>query len=403
MSSPPQPSNHLTPGDPAPWFTAPTHSNARYHFDTVAGRFVVISFFGKAATPAFQSLHGWIASNRTMFDDHQFAFFGVTSDPEDFEQKRVTESIPGIRWFLDADGAVARSFRALGDPDDPTSVQPQTLILDPSLRVIAWISMADIDQHHATLGKYMRALPPIDSDRWASGPAPVLIVPRILEPAFCRTLIEYYETAGGSPSGYMSSDGTRSIGVYNPNRKRRSDCVIEDEAIRAGLRQRISRRLVPMIERAYQFKVSRIERYIVACYDGADRGAFATHRDNTTPATKHRRFAVTINLNAEDYEGGDLRLPEFGRRAYRAPTGGALVFSCSMLHEALPVTAGKRYATLPFLYDDAAAVIREATRHLIVPVPVPGQTKEEDEQAIESAPDQGDTVRDGRIGSAAAQ
>jgi predicted 2-oxoglutarate/Fe(II)-dependent dioxygenase YbiX len=61
----------------------------------------------------------------------------------------------------------------------------------------------------------------------------------------------------------------------------------------------------------------------------------------------HRRFAVTINLNAEDYEGGDLRLPEFDRRTYRAPTGGAVVFSCSLLHEATPVTKGTRYWSAP--------------------------------------------------------
>ena len=36
-----------------------------------------------------------------------------------------------------------------------------------------------------------------------------------------------------------------------------------------------------------------------------------------------RRFAVTINLNSEEYEGGDLMFPEFGRAVYRAPTGGA--------------------------------------------------------------------------------
>ena len=50
---------------------------------------------------------------------------------------------------------------------------------------------------------------------------------------------------------------------------------------------------------------------------------------------------MTINLNADDYEGGDLRFPEFGPRTYRAPTGGAVVFSCSLLHEATPVTRGR--------------------------------------------------------------
>lgn len=43
-----------------------------------------------------------------------------------------------------------------------------------------------------------------------------------------------------------------------------------------------------------------------------------------------------------------------------------MVFSCSLPHEATPVTNGVRYATLPFLYDDAAAEIRQANAHTIV-------------------------------------
>jgi predicted 2-oxoglutarate/Fe(II)-dependent dioxygenase YbiX len=42
-----------------------------------------------------------------------------------------------------------------------------------------------------------------------------------------------------------------------------------------------------------------------------------------------------------------------------APAGGAVVFSCSLLHEATPVTSGSRYVFLPFLYDDEAARIRQ--------------------------------------------
>ena len=101
-----------------------------------------------------------------------------------------------------------------------------------------------------------------------------------------------------------------------------------------------------------------MERYLIGCY-AAGAGHFRPHRDNTTKGTAHRQFAVTINLNAGDYDGGDLRFPEFGTRTYCAPTGGAIVFSCSLLHEATPVTRGKRYAFLPFLYDEDAAILRE--------------------------------------------
>jgi predicted 2-oxoglutarate/Fe(II)-dependent dioxygenase YbiX len=55
-----------------------------------------------------------------------------------------------------------------------------------------------------------------------------------------------------------------------------------------------------------------------------------------------------------------LSFPEFGPRRYRAPTGGAVVFSCSLLHQVDPVTRGRRHAFLPFLYDEEAARLREA-------------------------------------------
>ena len=40
---------------------------------------------------------------------------------------------------------------------------------------------------------------------------------------------------------------------------------------------------------------------------------------------------MSVNLN-DDYEGGAVRFPEFGGGLYRPPAGGALVFSCSLLH-----------------------------------------------------------------------
>jgi predicted 2-oxoglutarate/Fe(II)-dependent dioxygenase YbiX len=140
--------------------------------------------------------------------------------------------------------------------------------------------------------------------------------------------------------------------------KRRADCDIDDQKLRDACMHRISWRLLPEIERAFAYRATRMERYIVACYDAQGGGFFKPHRDNTTKGTAHRRFAVTVNLNADEYEGGDLRMPEYGSRTYRAPTGGAVVFSCSLLHEATAVTRGRRYAFLPFLYDDEAANIR---------------------------------------------
>ncbi len=114
-----------------------------------------------------------------------------------------------------------------------------------------------------------------------------------------------------------------------------------------------------MIQRGLSFDVTRIERYVVSCYDAADGAVFHAHRDSTTFGTAHRKFACSINLN-DGFAGGDLRFPEFGPRTYRPPLGGAVVFSCTLLHEATQVTAGRRYAFLPFFYDEAGAEVLAA-------------------------------------------
>jgi predicted 2-oxoglutarate/Fe(II)-dependent dioxygenase YbiX len=174
----------------------------------------------------------------------------------------------------------------------------------------------------------------------------------------CQRLIATYDAQGGKPSGVMRDIDGRTVGVMD-GFKRRSDVTITDDAFRDELMGRLRRCLIPEIRKVFQFEATRLERYLVACYDAREGGYFKPHRDNETLGTAHRRFAVSINLNAEDFEGGDLRFPEFGPRTYRPPTGGAVVFCCSLQHEATPVTKGRRYAFLPFLYDEAGQTIRE--------------------------------------------
>ncbi len=369
MAAPPR----LAPGDAAPWFTAATSANPRYVFSSVAGRYVVLCFLGSAARPEAQAALRAVAEHRALFDDARVALFGVSLDPEDRRQGRLRDAVPGIRHFWDFDGVVSRLYGALLPPPAPPApvadsidgdrgraaavFRPFWLVLDPMLRVLARLPLAE----SAAAMRLLAALPPPEHHAGVAGmPAPVLVLPRVFEPEFCRRLIGLYERQGGQPSGFMREVDGRTVAVFDHGHKRRADHVIGDEAVRAAARERIVRRLVPEIEKAFQFRATRMERYIVACYDAAEGGHFAAHRDNTTKGTAHRKFAVTLNLNAEDYEGGDLRFPEFGARSYRAPTGGAVVFSCSLLHEAQPVTRGRRYVFLPFLYDEAAAKLREA-------------------------------------------
>jgi predicted 2-oxoglutarate/Fe(II)-dependent dioxygenase YbiX/peroxiredoxin len=371
----------LLPGDPAPYFVVSSNVNPRFNFDTTAGRYIVLSFFASSAHPFARSMLDELERRREAFDTNNLIFFGVSIDPED-KQRLAHQNWPGFRFFWDFDFQVSRKYGAMPDGEAPTSpgaipgdgsdrlfdapspskmeYYPHTVVLDQAMRVIAVLSFAGEPADHVN-----QIIETIDSHPKLSDlqtRAPVLIVPYVFEPELCQRLIEYYHSHDAEDSGFMRDVDGKTVGVLDYSHKRRMDCEISDEDLIHTTQERIKRRIVPAIRQAYQFHATRIERHIVACYDAAQGAHFRAHRDNTTMGTAHRRFAITINLNSPEYEGGEIWFPEFGQQLYKAPSGAAIVFSCSLLHEVPRVTKGKRYAFLPFLYDDAAAALRERNR-----------------------------------------
>jgi predicted 2-oxoglutarate/Fe(II)-dependent dioxygenase YbiX/peroxiredoxin len=357
----------LASGDPAPWFHQRSTSNPRYAFDTVAGRWVVLCFFGTAGDADGKRALAAVAANRALFDDERACFFGVSLDPDDEVMQRVAESMPGLRYFWDFDGTIARAYGAI--PQDATPGAQLELrrfwaVLDPLLRVRRIVPFEPEGGEIAGLIAYLKQLPAPDRFADVDVPAPVLILPDVFEPEFCRQLIALYEDKGGKASGFMREVEGRTVEIKDARHKVRRDVLIEDQALMHQIQVRIHRRIVPEIRKVHQFQVTRMERYLIACYAAEEMGHFRAHRDNTTRGTAHRRFAVSINLN-HDFEGGEIGFPEYGPKGFRLPTGTACVFSCSLLHQVSAVTEGKRYAFLPFLYDDAAARIREANNEFL--------------------------------------
>ncbi len=360
---------NLMRGDPAPRFTAATASNPRYIFDTVAGRYVVLCFFVSSSTPGGAAALGVVAANRHRFDDERLCFFGVTVDPKDRESGRVQQSLPGVRHFWDFDGSVCRLYGAVPretGPDGQVGARQFWVVLDPTLRVLEVIPFKPGGAEHAELFACLDALPPPHLHAGQPVQAPVLVLPHVFEPDFCCSLIGLHEADGGRDTGFMSDVSGKTVELKDPARKRRRDFMVEDESVILAAQQRIRRRIVPEIARLYFFDATRIERYLVGCYTADEGGHFAPHRDNTTRGTAHRRFAVSINLN-EDFDGGEVSFPEYGPRGFKPPVGGAVVFSCSLMHAVSSVSRGRRYAFLPFLYDEAAAKIRAANNRFLDP------------------------------------
>lgn len=353
----------ITVGEPAPWFSSRSSSSERYHIDTVAGRYNVLAFYGTTNTNFGKKINAFAHSTNDLFDGCNLCFFGVSNDPNDEAESKVTECIPGIRYFWDFDKKVSNLYKVINSKG---LFKETVYVLDPMLRVVgAFIFGAEIADFSELLD-FLKQLPKIKPPHLAIPQAPVLVIPYVFEPALCKALIDYYNKQGGEDSGFMREVGGKTVAMLDYKHKRRRDCHIEDEALRTACMSRIYDRLIPIIERAFQFKGTRMERSLIGCYDADEQAHFRPHRDNTTPSTAHRKFAVSLFLNTGEYEGGFLKFPEFGSAHYIAPTGGAVVFSCSLLHEATRVTNGKRYMFLPFLYDDAAAVLREETASLIV-------------------------------------
>jgi predicted 2-oxoglutarate/Fe(II)-dependent dioxygenase YbiX/peroxiredoxin len=342
----------LGPGEAAPWFEcAALGGPANYVFDTAGGRPVLMLFFGSARNAAAAAALAAVAARAALFDDVRASFFGVTIDPADAKQGRIRRQTPGIRFLLDYDRAVSRAFGAALD-EASGQYQPHWLLLDPMMRVTGQFALA---QGAAALEAFERLVAAPPAPDWA----PVAMAANVFEPALCRTLIERYEADGGEQSGFMRDIDGKTRLVFDPAHKVRRDYLIEEPELARQLNLRLIHRLLPVVKRVFMFTATRVERLVVGCYEAESGGHFRAHRDNTGLGTAHRRFAVTINLNAEEYEGGDLCFPEFGPRTYRAPTGGAVVFSCELLHRAMPVTKGRRFALLPFLYDEAGAKLRE--------------------------------------------
>ncbi len=263
-----------------------------YHFDTVAGRYIVLSFLGSSVqAPAAELIRLVHGDLRSRFDDTFLAFYGVTIDPDDHAQRRVQQDLPGIRYLFDFDHAVSRLYGAVAGDGSGARVHytPLTLVLDRRLRVIASVPWVSIAAHNEELRAVLDRLPPLEDTA-----APALVIPRIFEPELCRELIALHQTNGGRESPFMRELGGKTTPVLDYGFKRRTDFFFEEEpefaALRGRLDRRIQQRLVPEVQKAFHFSITRIERYLIACYD-AEVGA-SSGRIETTPHAAPRTASL---------------------------------------------------------------------------------------------------------------
>ena len=345
--------NEIGLGDPTPSFSARTVAGASIDLQVDAGRWVILAFVGFLDEPRAAQELAELLSEAQLFDEDRIVVYVVLLAPPPPEAlaQLVSISGPALGFIADYDGAITRAYGA--------REMPRTIALDPLQRAVANIAWDHPAGHANVVRGLLHDLPDVDGSAGVPLTAPALIVPRVFDFSLCDLLVELYDKMGGEDSGFLLDQDGKTATVINHRLKRRQDLMIVDPRLRETMRDQIVRRLLPPIKQFFQFSATRMDRYLVSCYDSALGGYFYRHRDNVNAGAEHRRFAVTLNLS-KDYDGCDLIFPEFGRRTYRAPVGGAIVFSCGALHEVTPITRGRRYAFVPFLYGEADAALRQA-------------------------------------------
>lgn len=329
-------------GDHAPVFSLnDTDGNLFEFYVAVKGKPIVLIFCGDTD---LKDLAG--SSLRAEFFDPkqvQVATFVCGEASQAKAQKKAADW--PFQTMVDPNSEITSGFANLSGV-----AAPALYVLNPNQRIAG---IANIDEAGDNLKPWLEdciseasySVPP----KPVSSIPPVLMVPRVLEPEDCEWLIGLWRD-GGKQAGQVAlgSKAESKKGVVQ-DMKRREDYVVEDAEVQQRILNRVMPRLVPELKKVLHFHQWEMEALRVGCYKAADSGFFNVHRDNCNPSVANRKYAITINLNTGDYEGGSLRFPEYGQELFAPPSGGAIVFSCSMLHEVLPVTAGERFTLLTFL------------------------------------------------------
>jgi predicted 2-oxoglutarate/Fe(II)-dependent dioxygenase YbiX len=321
-------------GDRAPAFVGATASGRFWSLDAQAGRPALIVALGSLDSEAARAMFDGLAEMRPALEAAGVDLVPIA--PLSPAYSACDAEREGLVHVAEAGGL--ETWQVDG--------RPGVMAIDRGGRIVALAPLgAPCDA--ARLAAEISTRDP-QAGRIAASAAPVLIVPNVLARNRCEAFIDHFE-ASPHEAGRMAAYDEGAVHKLDESLKRRRDIELAPGTPQHGeVMDVMARRCVPEIKRAFQKEVGFADRILIARYDETG-GYFKRHRDNALPHTAFREFAVSINLNTHDYEGGALKFPEFDDDGYAAPPGGAMIFSASLLHEAAPVTKGRRYVILSFL------------------------------------------------------
>ena len=319
-----------------------------YSLDSQAGRPVLLVALSACTPDAAKALFLRVQAGRA----------GLMGQPIDIVPLALMNGPLGLEFGDDPLACDQVIYMPDGAPLASLTVNghPAGVILDRSGRIVRVAAITQ-DTDLAQLCRDVAAEVASEPSRRLASSAPVLVVPNILSADLCRDLIAHFEASPQS-EGHMASikDGVAYAKLDETKKKRRDVELTADTPLHAAVLNVLAYRCAPEIKRAFQADITFADRILLARYDDTG-GYFTRHRDNIAPQTAFREFAISINLNTQEYEGGELLFAEFDDHRYSPPAGSAMIFSASLLHEAAPVTKGSRYVLLSFLCSAKAEAL----------------------------------------------
>lgn len=348
-------------GDYSAAFALPSTRDKAIGANELLGRPFVLFFYLTDAADGFAQLACGFRNLYSQFSELGVEVMGIGVQNVDVQKRWVDALRLPYPLGSDADAQVSTEF-GIAQHDSPDlavlAAARTTFLMNAGLRILKRYENIDSEHHAAEVLNDSRKMLYPEPPRTIIEHAPVLLQQNVLTPEMCQELIELWETDGNEDSGFMKQVDGKTVGMVDYNHKIRRDHFLKSGPLLERLRGRVAGRAIPDLQQAFNYNVTRFEDFRVACYDASCGGYFRPHRDNTTDGTAHRRFAMSLLLN-DNYEGGHLRFPEHSAHLYRPKAGSAVVFSCSLLHEATDVTAGRRFVLLSFFYGEAEARRRE--------------------------------------------
>ena len=178
----------------------------------------------------------------------------------------------------------------------------------------------------------------------SSAPPPVLLVPNVISSDLAERLIRFLDE--NNQDAFKDSSDIKSRSHIHPGKD------LERE-----LDDKLTKSLLPEIEKVFYSEISHRETYKVCCYDASENGNFYQHRDTIDPHL-HRRYALTLALN-DDFEGGGISFPEYTDELMDIPKNWAVVFPGSLFHRVNTIGIGRRYVLVSFFFTEAEAALKE--------------------------------------------